>query len=170
MPTNINGLTTNGTSGQLIQTDGDGTFIYVNASAFDGAFSSLTGTPNTLSGYGITDGLSSVGFSDLNNEFKTVAAAVTLSSSTTTATNDFSASAVFPITLASDATNTTIAYSNTTIGQTKILKVTGSGGTGAVTITGTKLSGTLDQTSATVNYIQVTCLGASEFIYTISQA
>ena len=170
LPTNINGLTTNGTSGQLIQTDGDGTFSYVNASAFDGAFSSLTGTPNTLSGYGITDGLSSVGFSDLNNEFKTVAAAVTLSSSTTTATNDFSASAVFPITLASDATNTTIAYSNTTIGQTKILKVTGSGGTGAVTITGTKLSGTLDQTSATVNYIQVTCLGASEFIYTISQA
>jgi len=170
LPTNINGLTTNGTSGQLIQTDGDGTFSYVNASAFDGAFSSLTGTPNTLSGYGITDGLSSVGFSDLNNEFKTVAAAVTLSSSTTTATNDFSASAVFPITLASDATNTTIAYSNTTIGQTKILKVTGSGGTGTVTITGTKLSGTLDQTSATVNYIQVTCLGASEFIYTISQA
>ena len=170
LPTNINGLTTNGTSGQLIQTDGDGTFSYVNASTFDGAFSSLTGTPNTLSGYGITDGLSSVGFSDLNNEFKTAAAAVTLSSSTTTATNDFSASAVFPITLASDATNTTIAYSNTTIGQTKILKVTGSGGTGTVTITGTKLSGTLDQTSATVNYIQVTCLGTSEFIYTISQA
>ena len=169
-PTNLNGLTTNGTSGQLIQTDGDGTFSYVNASTFDGAFSSLTGTPNTLSGYGITDGLSSVGFSDLNNEFKTVATAVTLSSSTTTATNDFSASAVFPITLASDATNTTITYSNTTIGQTKILKVTGSGGTGTVTITGTKLSGTLDQTSATVNYIQVTCLGTSEFIYTISQA
>ena len=106
----------------------------------------------------------------LDDEFKTIATAVTLSSSTTTATNDFSASAVFPITLASDATNTTITYSNTTIGQTKILKVTGSGGTGTVTITGTKLAGTLDQTSSTVNYIQVTAIGASEYIYTISQA
>ena len=54
--------------------------------------------------------------------------------------------------------------------MTKIIKVTGSGGTGTPTITGTLLSGTLDQTNATVNYIQVTCLGASEFIYTISQA
>lgn len=106
----------------------------------------------------------------LDDEFKTIATAVTLSSSTTTATNDFSASAVFPITLASDATNTTITYSNTTIGQTKILKVTGSGGTGTVTITGTKLAGTLDQTSSTVNYIQVTAIGSSEYIYTISQA
>ena len=111
-----------------------------------------------------------IDFSHLADEFKTIATAVTLSSSTTTATNDFSASAVFPITLASDATNTTITYSNTTIGQTKILKVTGSGGTGTVTITGTKLSGTLDQTSSTVNYIQVTAIGASEYIYTISQA
>ena len=106
----------------------------------------------------------------LDDEFKTIASAVTLSSSTTTATCDFSASAVFPVTLASDATNTTITYSNTTIGQTKILKVTGSGGTGTVTITGTKLAGTLDQTSSTVNYIQVTAIGASEYIYTISQA
>ncbi len=28
----------------------------------------------------------------------------------------------------------------------------------------------ISNTNATVNYIQVTCLGASEFIYTISQA
>jgi hypothetical protein len=61
-------------------------------------------------------------------------------------------------------------YSNNEIGMTKVIKVTGSGGTGTPTITGTLLSGTLDQTSSTVNYIQVTCLGASEFIYTISQA
>lgn len=168
-PTNLNGLTTNGSAGQLIQTDGDGTFSYTSA-AFDGQFSSLTGTPTTLAGYGITDGLSSVSFSNLNNEFKTVASAVTLSSSSTTAALDFSAAAVFQVTLPSDATNTTITYSNNTIGMTKVIKVTGSGGTGTPTITGTKLSGTLDQTNATVNYIQVTCLGASEFIYTISQA
>lgn len=148
-PTNLNGLTTNGSAGQLIQTDGDGTFSYVSAGAV--ANDSIT-------------------FAKLANEFKTVASAITLSSGTTTATLDFSVSAVFQVTLPSDATNTTITYSNNTIGMTKVIKVTGSGGTGTPTITGTKLSGTLDQTNATVNYIQVTCLGASEFIYTISQA
>jgi len=169
-PIKFNGLSNNGTSGQIIQTNGDGTFSYTSAGTFDGAFSSLTGTPTTLAGYGITDGLSSVSFSNLNNEFKTVATTVTLSSSSTTATLDFSAAAVFQVTLPSDATNTTITYSNTTIGQTKILKVAGSGGTGTVTITGTKLAGTLDQTLTTINYIQVTAIGASEYIYTISQA
>lgn len=194
-PTNLSGLANNGTSGQLIQTDGDGTFSYVNANtfdgafssltgtpttiagygitdAFDGAFSSLTGTPTTLSGYGITDGLTSVSYADLGNEFKTIASTVTLSSSSTTATCDFSASAVFPIILPSDATNTTITYSNSSIGQTKILKVTGSGGTGTVTISGVKVSGTLDQTNSTVNYIQISAIGPfiSEYIYTISQA
>ena len=54
--------------------------------------------------------------------------------------------------------------------MTKVIKITGSGGTGTPTITGTKLSGTLDQTNSTVNYIQVTCIGSSEFIFTISQA
>ena len=145
-PTNLNGLTTNGSAGQLIQTDGDGTFSYVAAG----------GVAND-----------SITFTQLANQFKTVASAVTLSSGSATATLDFTAAAVFQITLPSDATNTTITYSNNTIGMTKVIKVTGSGGTGTPTITGTKLSGTLDQTNATVNYIQVTCLGASEFIYTI---
>ena len=148
-PTNLNGLADNGTSGQLIQTDGDGTFSYVAAG----------GVSND-----------SITFAQLANQFKTVASAVTLSSGTTSATLDFSASAVFQVTLPSDATNTSIVYSNNEIGMTKIIKLTGSGGSGTPTITGTKLSGTLDQTNATVNYIQVTCLGASEFIYTISQA
>lgn len=203
VPTSLSGITTNGTPGQLIQTDGDGTFSYVNASTFDGAFSSLTGTPTTIAGYGITDAVTSindlsdvdtvtqdltddkvltwnsansewepqyVAYSSLDDEFKTVASSVTLSSSSTTATLDFTSAAVFQVTLPSDATNTSIVYSNNEIGMTKIIKVTGSGGSGTATITGTNLSGTLDQTSATVNYIQVTCLGASEFIYTISQA
>ena len=77
---------------------------------------------------------------------------------------------MFQITLPSDATNTTINYSNQVIGMTKVIKITGSGGTGTPTITGTKLSGTLSQTNSTVNYIQVTCIGSSEFIFTISQA
>jgi hypothetical protein len=170
VPTSLSGITTNGTAGQLIQTDGDGTFSYTTAVSFDGAFSSLTGTPTTISGYGITDGLTTVAFSNLENEFKTVASPVTLSSGATSTTLDFTSAAVFQVTLPSDATNTSIVYSNNEIGMTKVIKVTGSGGTGTPTITGTLLSGTLDQTSSTVNYIQVTCLGASEFIYTISQA
>ena len=227
VPTSLSGIATNGTAGQLIQTDGDGTFSYVNVNAsFDGAFSSLTGTPTTIAGYGITDAFDgqfssltskpttiagygitdavtsindlsdvdtvtqdltngkvltwnstnlewepeNVTYSSLGNEFKTVASAITLSSGTTTATLDFTSAAVFQVTLPSDATNTSIVYSNNEIGMTKIIKLTGSGGSGTPTITGTKLSGTLDQTNATVNYIQVTCLGASEFIYTISQA
>ena len=226
VPTSLSGIATNGTAGQLIQTDGDGTFSYVNVNTFDGAFSSLTGTPTTIAGYGITDAFDgqfssltskpttiagygitdavtsindlsdvdtvtqdltngkvltwnstnlewepeNVTYSSLGNEFKTVASAITLSSGTTTATLDFTSAAVFQVTLPSDATNTSIVYSNNEIGMTKIIKVTGSGGTGTPTITGTLLSGTLDQTNATVNYIQVTCLGASEFIYTISQA
>lgn len=216
VPTSLNGISTNGTAGQLIQTDGDGTFSYTSAStfdgafssltgvpttiagygitdafdgafasltgvpttiagygitdAFDGAFASLTGTPTTIAGYGITDALTSVDYSSLGGEFKTVASAVTLSSGSPTATLDFSTAAVFQVTLPADATNTTISYSNADIGMTKVIKITGSGGTGTPSITGTLLSGTLDQTSPTINYIQVTCLGAAEFIYTISQA
>ena len=152
-------LTTNATDGQYLIYDS-------TTSNFEP--SNLVIADDAVDSNQIADG--AIDFSHLANEFKTVATAVTLSSSTTTATNDFSTAAVFPITLASDLTNTTITYSNTTIGQTKILKVTGSGGTGSVTITGTKLAGTLDQTSSTVNYIQVTAIGASEYIYTISQA
>ena len=148
-PTNLNGIANNGSAGQLIQTDGDGTFSYTSA----------TGVANN-----------SVTFTQLANQFKTAASAVTLSSGSATATLDFTAAAVFQITLPSDATNTTINYSNQVIGMTKVIKITGSGGSGTPTITGTKLSGTLSQTNNTVNYIQVTCIGSSEFIYTISQA
>lgn len=45
-----------GTNGQILTTDGAGTFTFEDApQGFDGAFGSLTGTPTTLSGYGITD-------------------------------------------------------------------------------------------------------------------
>ena len=242
VPTSLSGIITNGTAGQLIQTDGDGTFSYVTiglgnfdgqfssltgvpttiagygitdafggqfssltntpttisgygitdafngqfssltskpttisgygiTDAFDGQFSSLTGTPTTLAGYGITDAITSVSYSNLATEFRVVAPTpIVLSSSNISAVCDFSIAAVFPITLAGDGTLTTIGYSNTSIGQTKILKVTGSGGTGTVTISGVNLGGTLDQTSGVINYLQVTCIGVGEFIYTIAQA
>ena len=114
--------------------------------------------------------ITSVGFSNLNNEFKTVASSVTLSSGTATTALNFANHAVFPVVLPSDATNTSITFSSPTIGMTKVIKITGSGGTGTLTLPGTKLSGTLDQTNSTVNYVQVSVIGSSEYIYTISQA
>jgi hypothetical protein len=180
VPTSLSGITTNGTAGQLIQTDGDGTFSYVSASSVTNIndLSDVDTVTQDLTDDKVLTWNSTnsewepeyIKYSSLDDEFKTVASAVTLSSGTTTATLDFTSAAVFQITLPSDATNTSIVYSNNEIGMTKVIKVTGSGGTGTLTITGTLLSGTLDQTSSTVNYIQVTCLGASEFIYTISQA
>ena len=54
-PDDLNGITTYGTSGQTIQTNGNGTFSY--HTPFDYQFSSLLNTPTTVSGYGITDAM-----------------------------------------------------------------------------------------------------------------
>ena len=54
-PDDLNGITTYGTSGQTIQTNGNGTFSYYTP--FDYQFSSLLNTPTTVSGYGITDAM-----------------------------------------------------------------------------------------------------------------
>jgi len=54
-PDDLNGITTYGTSGQTIQTNGNGTFSY--HTPFDYEFSSLLNTPTTVSGYGITDAM-----------------------------------------------------------------------------------------------------------------
>jgi hypothetical protein len=50
-----------GTTNQVLKTNGSGDLSWITSSAgFDGAFSSLTGKPTTLAGYGITDGGGSV--------------------------------------------------------------------------------------------------------------
>jgi len=54
-PDDLNGITTYGTSGQTIQTNGNGTFSY--HTPFDYEFSSLLNTPTTVSGYGIADAM-----------------------------------------------------------------------------------------------------------------
>ena len=47
---------TDGTNGQILSTDGSGNFSFIDQpTTFDGTWSSLTGTPTTISGYGITD-------------------------------------------------------------------------------------------------------------------
>jgi len=44
-----------GSNGQVLATDGSGNLSFTTISGFDGAFSSLSGTPTTIAGYGITD-------------------------------------------------------------------------------------------------------------------
>ena len=54
-PDDLNGITTYGTSGQTIQTNGNGTFSYYTP--FDYQFGSLLNVPTTVAGYGITDAM-----------------------------------------------------------------------------------------------------------------
>jgi hypothetical protein len=61
---------TDGTDGQILSTDGSGNFSFIDN--FDGTWSSLTGTPTTLSGYGITDAFDGQ-FSSLSNTPTTIA-------------------------------------------------------------------------------------------------
>ena len=44
-----------GSNGQVLATDGSGNLSFTTITGFDGAFSSLSGTPTTIAGYGITD-------------------------------------------------------------------------------------------------------------------
>ncbi len=72
--------------------------------------------------------------------------------------------------------NMTINITSPVIGVTKAIVITGGGGSSTLTFnvggaagTFNKISGDYDDTSATKNFIQVTCVGATEFWYTISQ-
>jgi hypothetical protein len=62
-PDDLNGITTYGTPGQTIQTNGNGTFSY--HTPFDYEFSSLLNTPTTVSGYGITDAMTAAHDADV---------------------------------------------------------------------------------------------------------
>ena len=86
---------------------------------------------------------------------------------------DYTAAQVFTLT---PNANTTINITNPVIGITKVIVMTGAGGSytlafnvGGAAGTFNKISGDYDDTSAKKNFIQVTCVGATEFWYTISQ-
>ena len=86
---------------------------------------------------------------------------------------DYTAAQVFTLT---PNANTTLNITNAVIGVSKVIVVTGAGGTNTVGFTvggsaGTfnRISGTYDDTAAAKNFIQITCVGATEFWYTISQ-
>ena len=94
---------------------------------------------------------------------------------TAAATIDVSYTAAQVFTLTPNAA-TTLNITNPVIGVTKNIIVTGAGGSYAIAYTvggasGTfnKISGTYDDTSAKKNFIQITCVSATEFWYTISQ-
>jgi len=86
---------------------------------------------------------------------------------------DYTAAQVFTLT---PNANTTLNITNPVIGVTKAIVVTGAGGSYTLSFTvggsaGTfnKISGDYSDTAAAKNFIQITCVGATEFWYTISQ-
>ena len=99
----------------------------------------------------------------------------TASALTAAATIDLDYTAAQVFTLTPNA-NTTLNITNAVIGVSKVIVVTGAGGSYTVGFTvggsaGTfnKISGTYDDTAAAKNFIQITCVGATEFWYSISQ-
>ncbi len=102
-------------------------------------------------------------------EFTTVAA-LTMASPVAL---DYTAAQVFTLT---PNANMTINITNPVIGVSKVIVITGGGGSstlafnvGGAAGTFNKISGDYDDTSAMKNFIQITCVGATEFWYTVSQ-
>ncbi len=86
---------------------------------------------------------------------------------------DYTSAQVFTLT---PNANTTINITNPVIGVSKVIVMTGAGGSNTLTFnvggaagTFNKISGDYDDTSSTKNFIQITCVGNTEFWYSISQ-
>lgn len=112
----------------------------------------------------------SITASKLSPAYTEATAIADLTSANTAVAYNWEDAAIFRAQLPSDATNVTWSYTNAIPGQTKLFRWEGRGGTGTRTLPGTKLAGDLDETSGTINYVQVTAITSSEFVYTISQA
>jgi len=86
---------------------------------------------------------------------------------------DYTAAQVFTLT---PNANMTINITNPVIGVSKVIVITGGGGSSTLTFnvggaagTFNKISGTYDDTASTKNFIQITCVSNTEFWYSISQ-
>ena len=86
---------------------------------------------------------------------------------------DYTAAQVFTLT---PNANMTINITNPVIGVSKVIVITGGGGSstlafnvGGAAGTFNKISGTYDDTAGTKNFIQITCVSNTEFWYSISQ-
>ena len=100
----------------------------------------------------------------------TTAAALTMASPVAL---DYTAAQVFTLT---PNANMTINITSPVIGVSKVIVITGGGGSSTLTFnvggaagTFNKISGDYDDTSAKKNFIQITCVANTEFWYTISQ-
>lgn len=86
---------------------------------------------------------------------------------------DYTAAQVFTLT---PNANMTINITNPVIGVSKVIVITGGGASstlafnvGGAAGTFNKISGDYDDTAATKNFIQITCVSNTEFWYSISQ-
>ena len=100
----------------------------------------------------------------------TTAAALTMASPVAL---DYTSAQVFTLT---PNANMTINITNPVIGVSKVIVITGGGGSstlafnvGGAAGTFNKISGDYDDTAAMKNFVQITCVGSTEFWYTISQ-
>lgn len=110
-----------------------------------------------------------VSYELIDDEFSTLDALTAAA----TVNVDFDAAQVFTLT---PDQNTTLNITNPKIGITKAIIVTGAGSSytlsftvGGASGTFNKISGDYDDTSSTKNFIQILCVGSSEFWYSISQ-
>ena len=110
-----------------------------------------------------------ISYEKIDDEFSTVD---TLSAGATVAV-DFDAAQVFTLT---PNQNTTLNITNPKIGITKTIIMTGAGSSytlafqvGGSSGTFNKIAGDYDDTSSKKNFIQITCVAATEFWYSISQ-
>tara|TARA_Y200000002_G_scaffold255461_1_gene211891 strand:- start:1065 stop:1448 length:384 start_codon:yes stop_codon:yes gene_type:complete len=86
---------------------------------------------------------------------------------------DYTSAQVFTLT---PNANTTINITNPVVGVSKVIVMTGAGSSNTLTFnvggaagTFNKISGDYDDTSSKKNFIQITCVGNTEFWYSISQ-
>ena len=110
-----------------------------------------------------------VSYEKVDNEFKTSNA---LTAAATVDVN-FDTAQIFTLTPTS---STTLNITNPKIGITKAIVVTGAGSSytlsfnvGGASGTFNKIAGDYDDTSSTKNFIQILCVGSTEFWYSISQ-
>jgi len=110
-----------------------------------------------------------VSYEKIDNEFKTSS----VLTAGATVDVDFDAAQLFTLT---PDQNTTLNITNPKVGITKSIIVTGAGGsyTLAFTVGGSSgtfnlIAGEYDDTSSTKNFIQIICVSATEFWYSISQ-
>ena len=123
----------------------------------------------TTSSYSNSIAENSVGYSNISSEFK---ASIVL---TAGGSVDVDCSTGQTFTLTPDQ-NFALNITNPRIGQTKFLVITGAGGGYGLswTVNGSagtfnRIAGAYNDTTATKNFIQLSCVSATEFWYSISQ-